>query len=581
MPPPLNEGPRQPVGHRIEGAKLPLPRTDRRAPPMGAASSRQAERLPLARELPPRDLPPLREGWISARGVESAPSSGHGRGSIRDGPYAQRVAHPKAGAGRGSLAMARAVIGDAARSEAAARSFRQGALAESTRPVYDSYLRTLESLALAGGFELLPLSQDKLDRLGGALRAAGYRSIKNYLERYRRLHVVEGGAWSAALAYMFRGALRSAIRGLGPPKRAARIATAELCARGDCTQDGIEEGPRHVGAFTIVGVWWLLREVECSALSLSSVQEAAGSDAISLLLGATKTDIQGRGVVRAHRCICSTRTAWKTICPACTLRRQLQRRRQAGAESEAPLFPAAGSDMWTVKRAVVQALRGTYAAEESGVVDGHSMRRTGAQLLTASGVEPWYVEWFGRWGSSAIRAYIEDARAWAPEASRLALVAAESSKPEAQDVQVEVTRAVELKELRSEVAELSSLVRLAVRGSEAEPMGDVAAPDALVTVDKFGGKSHLAFAISVEGARAGRVALCGWSFGGVSARTLNIAKFEPDDCEQICLRCARSAHRLRAAGPAQGGDADGGGEPEDESEDDSGSSEASEGSDEM
>ena len=92
------------------------------------------------------------------------------------------------------MAAARGVIGDPARALQHAAAFREGALAETTRPVYGAYLRTLANLAEAGGFDLLPLTMDKVNLLGGALKAAGYRSIRNYLERYRRHHVTGGGS---------------------------------------------------------------------------------------------------------------------------------------------------------------------------------------------------------------------------------------------------------------------------------------------------------------------------------------------------------------------------------------------------
>ena len=73
------------------------------------------------------------------------------------------------------------------------------------------------------------------------------------------------------------------------------------------------------------------------------------------------------------------------------------------------------------KSAAARTLKKLLVPDGQGEIDGHSMRRCGAQMLTAPGVEPWLVEWFGRWGSAAIRTYIEDARARAPNVSQLAL----------------------------------------------------------------------------------------------------------------------------------------------------------------
>ena len=47
------------------------------------------------------------------------------------------------------------------------------------------------------------------------------------------------------------------------------------------------------------------------------------------------------------------------------------------------------------------------------------MRRSGAQMLVAAGVDPQMVEWFGRWRSESVRSYTEDARAQAPQGFNL------------------------------------------------------------------------------------------------------------------------------------------------------------------
>ena len=169
------------------------------------------------------------------------------------------------------------------------------------------------------------------------------------------------------------------------------------------------------------------------------------------------------------------------MCPHCALHRQLSRRLLAEAPPEAPLFPSAGSNTWVAKREVVERLRVVFATSSGTAVDGHSVRRTGAQLLTRSGVAPWLVEWFGRWGSSAVRAYIEDARALAPEASQLALQVA---KPGETPAPAECPSVVAT--LRLELASLRSQVGLALR------RGFDARSGSFSIVRPSGGKQHLA-----------------------------------------------------------------------------------------
>ena len=78
------------------------------------------------------------------------------------------------------------------------------------------------------------------------------------------------------------------------------------------------------------------------------------------------------------------------------------------------------------RRKLATLLRQVPVPEGPGQVEGHSLRRTGAKLLTCSGVEPGLVEWIGRRGSSAVKAYFEDARAEARSSSGLALPVSEA-----------------------------------------------------------------------------------------------------------------------------------------------------------
>lgn len=499
-------------------------------------------------------LPDLGRGSRAARAT-GAEAQGVGTLAAGSGRMAAAPGGGRpAGSARGSLAAATAVIGDPARADQARREFREAALAVGTRPVYDSFERTLGALARAGGFALLPLDLEKVDSIGGALRAGGYRSITNYLERYRSLHVAAGGDWSPALAFGFRGALRAAVRGQGPPRRAATLAVAALAAAGGAVQDDAALGPHEMGAFALVAVWWLLREVEASALTVDAVvDDSSLGGPVALRLGATKTDIQGRGVSRAHRCLCRASPAWARLCPACALRAVAARRRAEGSGPGDPLFPAVGRRGFCEKKDTVRALAALFVPEGAGAVTGHSMRRTGAQLLTAYGVEPWYVEWFGRWGSAAVRAYIEDARARAPSSSGLALAVAAAAAVDDEGAGSAMPSgsedAARVRDLELQIGELRRLV-LGASGVAGAP----GAPPEVQAVTYRIGKTHATFATTVLGPRAGRVALCGWAFGHLPAALLVFGRIEPDFGALGCRRCARrvDAMGIELAAPASG-----------------------------
>ena len=123
----------------------------------------------------------------------------------------------------------------------------------------------------------------------------------------------------------------------------------------------------------------MLREIECSALRLDSVLvPPGGAGAVALCLGATKSDVQGRGWVRAHRCLCASGAALRPICPACTLRAVRERRLADDAAEAGPLFPAADGRRCCLKRGAVDAMRALFSDAGKAQVSGHSIRRMGA-----------------------------------------------------------------------------------------------------------------------------------------------------------------------------------------------------------
>lgn len=185
------------------------------------------------------------------------------------------------------------------------------------------------------------------------------------------------------------------------------------------------------------------------------------------------------------------------------------------------------------------------------------MRRTGAQLLTAVGVEPWFVRWFGRWGSPAMLAYIEDARAKAPEAAglaervRLALLggahAASVPEPTTADHTPPQLPVIEdaqecAKPQAAGGAEAQDLVDM-VRSIVAEHLAEADKEGKIVYVqNRVTGFVHVSVS---EGARAlPRTSLCGWRFGSGRLGTAQVAQSRGGLSGAICGRCAARAIKL-------------------------------------
>ena len=257
-------------------------------------------------------------------------------------------------------------------------------------------------------------------------------------------------------------------------------------------------------------------------------------------------------------------------------------RQKEGALDADLLFPT-GSGAAASKAGSVASLQKVLVQEGEVRIDGHSLRRVGAQMLARAGIEPWLVEWFGRWGSSAIRAYIEDARAVAPVASQLAMrvcggqtAAGEASSVVALLPSREVDSAGEKLISEEEPLGSASCLVAITSGEEANrdgerqafevkplPLASVNADrDSLVQliaevvreqaqalgkeavlVEYASGKVHACYQALHAGGWRGQVALCGWHFGAVREEAVTVVDDVPMEA-RWCRRCRARALRL-------------------------------------
>ena len=205
------------------------------------------------------------------------------------------------------------------------------------------------------------------------------------------------------------------------PSKQAEVHTRESLEEAAVVLSAVVSGgPVRSGPFFITGTWWFLRVIGASLLRMSQVEVQDEGRLVIISLSDTKTDLEGRGFKRAHRCLYDSAPEWFKVCPARGVVRQVSKRTRNGAGEEVSFFPNSEGG-FASKSAVARTLKRLLEPDGPGEFDGHSLKRCGEQTLIAAGVEPWLVEWFGRWGSAAIRAYTEDASARAQNVSQQAL----------------------------------------------------------------------------------------------------------------------------------------------------------------
>ena len=139
----------------------------------------------------------------------------------------------------------------------------------------------------------------------------------------------------------------------------------------------------------MISAWWLLRELEVASSRACHAQIVQGAPPVAtLLLAASKTDIEARGVARAHPCICLQGRP-RPDCPVHALWDQLlvlQRRFPTGfhggvPDAALPLFPAAaGHAISKVSFTAVVVESAWRTGQPQANADG-SLRLSGQSLM--------------------------------------------------------------------------------------------------------------------------------------------------------------------------------------------------------
>ncbi len=261
------------------------------------------------------------------------------------------------------------------------------------------------------GGDPFPLDEIKLIRVSSLFKAGGYKSFKNYLSRAKDHHLALGYPWSDNLTRTAQKCSRSVLRGLA---RAGRPEAFDLLAISQSLDENTGTlaltGPSHPLAMIICSTFFMLRELEASAVDRSDV--SFSTDSVTLCLPVSKTDWEAKGCKRTWSCICDRNMP----CPFHVLRRHCEKLDRENIEPDTPLFPD-DSGSYCTKQGVVDTIRaaselaGKPAKDSSGnyILSGHTFRITGARFLAANGLDPITIQLLGRWGSNAVLSYLAEA----------------------------------------------------------------------------------------------------------------------------------------------------------------------------
>ena len=297
-------------------------------------------------------------------------------------------------------------------------------LARSTRPAVESRVRTYEALCHAWEVAPWPISIPSIRAMSASLKAGHYRSAPLYFQAvvgHQRRAL--GLALPEHLRAVIRDALRSVLRGIGPAALKdsfdMRVLVSPTAHLRDTSVAFSMDNLDHCTDLCVLASWFMLREIELSGARAFHLYE--GDQCINLMLPTHKTDVVGQLTVRSLGCAC--RVQLHPLCPFHAGRRHLARLRlHAGQRSgrDAPLCPDAGGQTPT-KQQVVAMIQRVLAGHGVDLMrtnqdgrgvprfGGHVLRVSGAQFLAAAGVPRDSIQLLGRWASSAIDRYIQQA----------------------------------------------------------------------------------------------------------------------------------------------------------------------------
>ena len=280
-------------------------------------------------------------------------------------------------------------------------------LARSSEPAQVSRLKTYRALCGAP----FPLSVENIRCYAASLKAGGYRSAYLYFQA-----AVNHQLWflrepvHPLLRSTIKDVVRSIKRGLGPSRLKEGFdvfALASLVDADDADPFDFQR-PAHLVDVCILGCWFMLREIELAGAFRQHL--TLDHDEIRLLIPVHKTATAGSLTSRSLRCPC--RTIVHRLCPWHTAERHLIRLTSMSGirpGSPSPLMPDRNGNVVTKAMAGISVYHEGEEHHKLPRFGGHAMRVSGAMVLANAQVPVYLIQLLGRWSSSAVERYIQNA----------------------------------------------------------------------------------------------------------------------------------------------------------------------------
>ena len=252
--------------------------------------------------------------------------------------------------------------------------------------------------SVAGHGRPLPVSTDVVEKVSAALKAAGFRSGSQYLGELRLAHVEAGYELNACLTRSFRMCAKALERDKGPVRRAPEVKAVEVV-------ENKKKGFKHKGRALLhpaLAYWWamawMLREIELREICWEHIQIKQEDKLVTLKICKSKVDQAGSGVRRTLSC------CQKESCdPVCAWSLAKRLKELQGEPGEKVFLTVDGKH--PSKQDVINSWRWVSGT----ACTGHSARRSGAMHYVRNGMNISELAYLGRWKSSVVLTYAEEA----------------------------------------------------------------------------------------------------------------------------------------------------------------------------
>ena len=280
------------------------------------------------------------------------------------------------------------------------KSVERDYFANSSRNAKEAKLKAVTDILTTAFSSAFPLTPKKLKLVAGVLREAGYKSADTYLVESKTAHVEKGHDWTPLLDRHFKLCIKAVKRGQGPRRKAPEVPRS-VWSNYDLLATEFE-GTKVLLAphLFAMGVHFMMREIEIANLTLSDVHLDHHARLVKLKWSESKMDQEGLSISRTLQCICSNGCDFE--CPFAVTEVLVNAAMLRGSDGSLSVNE---DGKVATKTELVRDWKHLFGIP----VTGHSTRRSGALQYIRQGWAVPQVGYLGRWKSSVILQYAEEA----------------------------------------------------------------------------------------------------------------------------------------------------------------------------